>query len=99
MANGLECHRDHCCALIQREFREQLDSAEPDVARLSLLLGAAEVPLTCKDSALQQWPANLEVCLDDCILFIWMAGHEQSTFTSQLLDTKTVSAGRRCGCR
>ena len=97
MANGLVCHRDHCCALIQREFREQLNSAEPDVARLSLLLGAVEVPLTCKDSALQQWPANLEVCLDECILNYWMAG--KSTFTSQVLDTKTVSAGRRCGCR
>ena len=97
MANGLVCHRDHCSALIQREFRDQLDGAEPDVARLSLLLGAAEVPLTCKDSALQQWPANLEVCLDACILIYWMAG--KCTLTSQMLVTKTVSAGRRRGCR
>ena len=62
MGDELVCQHDRCCALIKREFREQLDSAEPNVARLSLLLGAAEGPLTCKDSAMQQWPANLEVC-------------------------------------
>ena len=87
MDNGVICHRDRCCALIEREFREQLDRAEPDVARLSLLLGAAEQPLTCKDTSLQQWPVNLEVCQDECILFYWMAGGRRAASPVNLVDT------------
>ncbi len=52
--------RESCCALVEEEVCKQLDAPRSDVARLSLLLGAIELPLTGKEADLRRWPENLQ---------------------------------------
>jgi len=71
----MDCHRETCIDLVAQEFQQQLDAPEPDIMRLSLLLGTLEQPLTHKEAVLQQWPENLKVCSRAlCVHFFFMVG-------------------------
>lgn len=54
-----------CLQLAEKVVREELAKTLPDIAKVSILLGAIESPLTVKDTKAQQWPKDLEVCLLD----------------------------------
>ncbi|KAK9846774.1 hypothetical protein WJX84_001352 [Apatococcus fuscideae] len=44
----------------QAILREQLSEPLPDLAKISIVLGAVEAPLTVKDTKLQRWPLDLQ---------------------------------------
>ncbi|KAK9839917.1 hypothetical protein WJX74_000318 [Apatococcus lobatus] len=46
--------------LAQAILREQLSEPLPDLAKISIVLGAVEAPLTVKDTKLQRWPLDLQ---------------------------------------
>lgn len=43
-------------------IKQELQSPDVDIARVSIALGAVETPLTKKDTAQQVWPSHLLVC-------------------------------------
>lgn len=47
--------------LAQSIVREELLKPLPDLAKVSLVLGAIEGPLTVKDTKHQRWPLDLQV--------------------------------------
>ena len=48
-------------ALLQSLIEQELGSADLNIAKISIALGAVETPLTKKDPAQQTWPADLLV--------------------------------------
>ncbi len=65
--------RERCCALVEQEVCKQLDAPRSDVARLSLLLGAIELPLTGKEADQRRWPENLQARLRERHLVLYSA--------------------------
>lgn len=64
----------HCMKFIESLLREEMQQPSPDVAKLSIALGAVELPLTVKQEAAQFWPANIEeqfqLCLEALEAFV-----------------------------
>ena len=52
---------DPVTALLQSLIEQELGSADLNIAKVSIALGAVETPLTKKDAAQQTWPADLLV--------------------------------------
>ncbi len=62
-ATSLPSRAVSCLQLAEKTVREELAKALPDIAKVSIVLGAIEGPLTVKDAKLQHWPEDLEVGL------------------------------------
>lgn len=56
-----------CVDYLLSLFREELQQPAPKVARLSIALGALELPLTLKQEANQYWPADLQQQTETCL--------------------------------
>ncbi|KAL4859226.1 Acyl-coenzyme A oxidase [Chlorella vulgaris] len=54
-----------CIAYLESLLRHELAQHTPDVAKLSIALGAVELSLTSKDVSKQQWPQDLQATVQE----------------------------------